>query len=206
MRFHLGNVIQDQSRSTDKTGWQRIHSPALWRGYVLALAAGFFSFTILCGALSVLSWVAGPGFGRSAPATSSPWEGAVWALLLYIPAHELLHAIWHPRAGLSPQTVMVMWPAKLQFGVYYDGCMTRRRWLLMRLAPLFFLSVVPALILAIVQTEPSSPALQAFLEVLLLVNCVGGGGDIVAAIWVMRQVPASTQICFDGGKAYWRHM
>jgi hypothetical protein len=126
------------------------------------------------------------------------------ALLLYIPLHELLHAIWHPQLGLSPQTVMVIWPRKLRFGVYYEGCMTRRRWLIMRLAPFIVLVVIPAGLLTLVQYVPVPFALETFLQIMMLVNGIGSGGDLVAVVWVLRQVPPKTQICFWGGKAYWR--
>jgi hypothetical protein len=126
------------------------------------------------------------------------------ALLLFIPLHELLHAIWHPQLGLSPRTVLVIWLKRLRFGVYYEGCMTRRRWLSMRLAPLLVLSVLPAGLLALFHLFPVSFALETFLQVLILVNGIGSGGDVVAVIWVLRQVPSGSQICFYGGKAYWR--
>jgi hypothetical protein len=74
----------------------------------------------------------------------------------------------------------------------------------MRLAPLLILSVLPAGVLTFVHHIPMSFALETFLEVLLLVNGIGSGGDIVAVVWVLRRVPSRTQICFFGGKAYWR--
>jgi hypothetical protein len=82
--------------------------------------------------------------------------------------------------------------------------MTRRRWLLMRLAPLACLSVVPILLLTLFRAILLPFPLEIFLQVLTLVNFVGSGGDLVAAIWVLFQVPAGAEICFRGGKAYWR--
>jgi len=85
---------------------------------------------------------------------ATPWGAVIVALLLFIPLHELLHAAWHPQWGLSPQTVLVAWPAKLCFGVYYEGCMAQRRWLLVRFAPLLFLSVLPAGLLGLFHWLP----------------------------------------------------
>ena len=64
--------------------------------------------------------------------------------------------------------------------------------------------MIPAALLTLFNVVPASFALEIFLQVLLLVNGVGSGGDVVAAIWVLFQVPSRSQICFVGGKAYWR--
>ena len=205
MRFRLGNVPQGTDVPAEAEGWHRIHSPASRPGYLLAVSTGFLSFVVLCGAASIVSALVGLASGQEAPASTSPLAGVIWALLLYIPVHELLHAVWHPRAGLSDRTVFVVWPARLNFGVYYDGCMSRGHWLRMRLAPFLFLSVAPALILAGLRTQPAPVAVTAFFEALILVNCIGSGGDIVAAVWVARQVPRNAHICFAGGRAYWRN-
>jgi hypothetical protein len=74
----------------------------------------------------------------------------------------------------------------------------------MRLAPLVCLSVVPLVSLTLFKVVPASFALEIFLQVLVLVNMVGSGGDVIAVIWVLRQVPAQGEICFRSGKAYWR--
>jgi len=164
-------------------------------GYLFAGLIGLAIPIVLC----VWSIIVG---GEAAD--TSTWGVVVMALLLFIPLHELLHAIWHPQLGLSPQTVMVIWPRKLRFGVYYEGCMTRRRWLLMRLAPLMFLSVMPIGLLTLFHYVPGAFGLEIFLQVLMLVNGIGSGGDVVAVIWVLFQVPPKSQICFCGGKAYWK--
>ena len=43
-----------------------------------------------------------------------PWGAAILALLLFIPLHELVHAVVHPSLELSPRTIVVLWPAKLR--------------------------------------------------------------------------------------------
>jgi hypothetical protein len=74
----------------------------------------------------------------------------------------------------------------------------------MRTAPLVCLSVVPAGLLTLFQYVPTSFALDVFLQVLMLVNGIGSGGDLLAVIWVLLQVPARARVCFHSGKAYWR--
>ena len=136
---------------------------------------------------------------------ASPWVVVVVVLAVFIPLHEFLHLLGQPEWGRSSRSVVVVWPTKLRFGVYYEGCMSRRRWLGMRLAPLIVLSVLPAGLLALLQVQPLSAELEIGLQVLMVVNTLGSGGDILAAVVVLRQVPAATaQMCFESGRAYWR--
>lgn len=201
----MGSLPENQDGPPEVEGWHRIHSPSSRLGYLLAGLIGLLFPFMVCGWLIIVSALAGQReTGETLVHTSTPWGVVLLALLLYIPLHELLHAIWHPQLGLSPQTVMVIWPRKLRFGVYYDGCMTRRRWLTMRLAPFIVLVGIPAALLTLFHFVPVPFALETFLQIMMLVNGIGSGGDLVAVIWVLRQVPSKAQICFCGGKAYWR--
>jgi len=184
--------------------WHRIRSPSSRLGYLLAALVGFLFPNVLCAWLIVVSVFAeGAEQAGAAANTTMPWGVVVLALLLYVPLHELLHAVWHPQLGLSPRTVMVIWLSKLRFGVYYEGCMTRKRWLAMRLAPLMVLSVLPVALMTLFHYLPAAFAWETFFSVMMLVNGIGSGGDVVAVLWVLFQVPTRAHICFCGGKAYW---
>lgn len=205
MRLHFGDLPQSRGDKPKIEGWHRIRSPSSRLGYLLAGLIGFVFPNLLCAWLIIVSVLADSGESVETPMVpATPWGAVLLALLLFIPLHELFHALWHPRWGCTPQTVLVIWPAKLRFGVYYEGCMTRRRWLMMRIAPLFVLSVIPAGLLAVFYWVPVAFALYVFLQVMMLVNGIGSGGDIVAVAWVLFQVPSGVQICFYQGKAYWR--
>ncbi|MFN2289674.1 MAG: DUF3267 domain-containing protein, partial [Anaerolineae bacterium] len=178
MRLHFGDVPAAARAMPAADGWHRIRSPGSRLGYLLAGLAGLAFPVILIVALSILSLLTTPAGYAAVPEDGlSRWGGVVLALILFIPLHELAHALWHPGRGASSQTVLVLWPAKLRFGVYYEGCMTRRRWLAMRPAPLLLLSVLPAGLLAFFHWQPVAYPLQVFFEVLLLVNGIGSGGD-----------------------------
>jgi hypothetical protein len=75
---------------------------------------------------------------------------------------------------------------------------------MMRLAPFLFLTVLPVALLTLFEVFPASFVLVVFLQVLFLVNGIGSGGDVVAVVWVLFQVPTKTQICFRSGKSYWQ--
>ena len=131
----------DQKEPSLKEGWHRIHSPNSNFGYLLAGLVGLVVPFVLFSWISVIAVIAERNKVRDANLdTSTPWVIVILALLLFIPMHELIHTILHPRFGFSSQTVMVIWPKKIRFGVYYEGSMTRLRWLMMRIAPLVCLS------------------------------------------------------------------
>jgi hypothetical protein len=205
VRIHFGTLPAGQNEPAAEDGLTRIHSPGSRLGYLLAGLVGLALPMVLIVWLIAVSLLSAPvGAGDVGAETPVPWGAVILALVLVIPLHELVHAVLHPGFGLSPQTVMVIWPTKLRFGVYYEGCMTRGRWLAMRLAPLVCLSVVPVMLLTLFEVVPASFALETFLQVLMLVSGIGSGGDVIAVIWVLFQVPARADICFCSGRAYWR--
>lgn len=133
------------------------------------------------------------------------WPAVMVILLLSVPLHELLHAVFLPDFGLSRSTTLVVWPRGLRFGVFFDGQLSRRRWLLMRTAPFLVLALVPSIWLASSSGAPDDFALEAFLSLMILLNSVGSGGDLVAVAWVARRIPPGSSLLFRGGRAFWRH-
>jgi len=59
------------------------------------------------------------------PAMSLPTFVLLFAGLVVV--HELIHALVHPMAGLSPHSTLGFWPS-LGFYADYDGEMSRNRW------------------------------------------------------------------------------
>jgi hypothetical protein len=206
MRIHFGNIPEIVDVKPEAEGLHNIRGPKASVGYLLAGLTGFLLLIMpIMGLCLLLSYFAIPSTETAPrPHPPAPWGAVLLALLLYIPLHELLHLVWQPRLGLSNQSILVIWPTKFRFGVYYEGCMTRTRWLLMRIAPFVVLSLIPAGVLAIFQKVPFNHTIMTFLEVLLVVNGVGSGGDVMAMMLVLFQVPPSALLCFRGGRAYWK--
>jgi hypothetical protein len=206
MKIHVGNIPEIPEFNHEAEGLHSFRSPKSSLGFPIAALTGFIllfcPILVLC---QIFSSFAIPHPEAIQVAHPPPPLGAVFlVLLLYIPLHELMHLIWHPRQGLSDKSILVLWPSKLRFGVYYEGCMSRTRWLIMRMSPLVVLSLIPAILLAFFQNVPYNNFLQTSLEVLMVVNGVGSGGDVIAVILVLFQVPLSGVMCFRGGRAYWR--
>ena len=82
--------------------------------------------------------------------------------------------------------------------------MSRTRWLLMRIAPFVFLSILPAVLIALLQYVAFSHMTKTFIEVVMVLNAVGSGADVAAIVVVASQVPRGASLCFRGGHAYWQ--
>ena len=71
----------------------------------------------------------------------------------------------------------------------------------MRAAPFFLLSLAPGFLLL------GSPALsleaESALSLLMILNALGSGGDALAVLLVLRQVPASGRLRFRDGRGRW---
>ncbi|MGB7538483.1 MAG: DUF3267 domain-containing protein [Anaerolineales bacterium] len=179
-----------------------IRQPGRWVSAILAALAGLFLLAVpvsLSIAQSVLYRA-----GESNPPPDDhviPWAGMVVVFVLCILAHELVHTLLHPDGGRSDSSVLIINWKKLQFGVYYEGCIPRRRWIAMRLLPLT-LTALPLAGLLLFYSGMSF-AVETYLIILILTNSLGSGGDLVAALIVLRQVPPGGVLNFHRGRAYW---
>lgn len=203
MRILFGGTPAPAAPPNEAEGLHGIRSPKASLSPWLASLTGLLLLLASCVALYVVLTFIYPAADPQATTPPAPLGAVILALVCYIPLHELLHLLWHPDPWSFDQSVLVIWPAKLQFGVYFEGDMSRRRWLVMRAAPFVALSLLPVAILGVTQNGAFDLGVKTFLWVLFVVNTVGSGAD-VAAMWiVVRQVPRTAWICFRGGRAYW---
>ncbi len=202
MKILFGGVPALEEPDAEAEELHLVRGPGKTRSLWIATFTGFLLILPLAGICLLLSLVAIPG--TPIPPQPVDWPAAFTAIICYIPLHELLHLVWHPRFGASDQSFLVIWPTRLQFGVYYEGCMSRARWLVMRLAPLVLLSLIPVMYDAIFQYVAFTKPTKTFLDVVILLNCVGSGADVAACFVVLSQVPRSALLCFRRGRAYWK--
>ncbi len=183
-------------------GWSLIRQPKPRRALSVAIAAGLGLPVIPFLLMGLESWL------FPIPDTRPYVDIPVWivpaVVLVSVMLHALLHLLFHPGGGRSPGSQVLVWPGKLQIGVYYEGFMPRSRWLAMRLAPLFGLTVLPAVLLLAAYPFLFDFFWQQFLVMVILVNSLGAGADLVAARIVARQVPRGGEVGIWQGRACWR--
>jgi hypothetical protein len=205
MRIHIGSLPPIDNPQNPQPGWLPVHGPSSRLAYWGAAFTGFALFLLLFAGIITASSL-GPSNGPLPPEAdfTTNWAAILLTLLLSVLIHELLHLTFYPDHGLSDASLLVIWPRRLHIGAYYEGSMTRQRWLVMRLAPFVILSVLPALFLTATPSLVLSFTLETCLSILLLVNSLGSGGDVLAAAWVAIHLPRGAVLHFQGGRAYWQ--
>lgn len=195
---------RSEARSSDPlpAGWRFIQQPkaALGLGISVLTGVGLSFLPILL--LSLEAWLL-PRAETSQTETIPFWI-VFPVFLVSVLAHEALHLLWHPGWALSSQSLILIWPRKLLLGVHYKGFMPRNRWLAMRLSPLVGLTVLPTLVLLILSPHGIDFFWQQFTVLVVFVNSLGAGGDLVASVIVARQVPRGGEVGTWNGRACWK--
>ena len=119
-----------------------------------------------------------------------------YLILILIPIHEYAHAIIYPKFGLSDKTIIGFWPKKFVFYAYHDKPMKRNRILLAMLSPLFMLTIVPVLLISILNLN------SVYLAIITLLNPMAGAGDIFYTILVLKQVPKNSLVRTDTSRFF----
>lgn len=204
MRIHLGDLPPIFTDNLESDGWTRISGPRSRAVRFLPWLLGIFLLFALITPIILWSFSVGYISNPSAANQGPPWIAAILSALLSIPAHELVHAAFLPDFGLSRSTILAVWPRKFRFGVYFEGKMSRSRWLVMRSAPFVILALLPALWLLVTTGAPRNFTIETCMSLLILVNSLGAGADLLAAQWVLFHIPKGSTLMFMGGRAYWK--
>ncbi len=183
-------------------GWHFIRQPKPALGLVISILTGVALPLIPFLLLSLETWLLPQA--ETSQTETIPWWILFPVLLVSVVMHEFLHLLWHPGWGLSSQSLLLVWPRRFQLGVQYAGFMSRTRWLGMRLSPLVGLTVLPTLVLLVVYPYEMSFFWQQFTVLVILVNSLGAGGDLVASVIVAHQAPRCGQVGNWNGRACWR--
>ena len=194
MHFHYGAVPEDKDFiPTAEAGWHDIQHDL----GPLALQLIAFPVTLILIALWAVCVL--PRLqGTFSSMLVKIDLGALALLLLMIPVHELLHALVHPGWGLSSGTTLGVWLSRGLLYAYYEGELSRDRFLLCLAMPFLALGVLPTVLIMMF------PWLAPNLLGLSLFGCVLGCGDVVGVGLVLFQIPRAAIVRNKGWKTYWR--
>jgi len=190
MRLHFGAIPNSPDFLPDAP-WRSLRQPpSPWMENLLALPIG-----VVAAVTVAAFWFLVTPLRDITPAMSLPAFLLLFAGLVV--AHELIHALVHPMAGLSPRSILGFW-ASLGFYAHYDGEMSRNRLVACLLMPLLLLSIVPLLVSAVTQFASGWVAFVSTFNALLA--CV----DMLLAGSVLFQIPANAIVRFKSWRIFWR--
>ncbi|HTI98570.1 MAG TPA: DUF3267 domain-containing protein [Dongiaceae bacterium] len=190
MRFRIG-AIPESPDFTPDASWHPLREPSPRQVQLLALPIGLLA----AGGFILLWWALTPPPGIDLPRSVLKF-GLTFGGIIVV--HELIHALVHPRAGVSRHSILGVWPARLIFYAHYDGELTRNRFAAILLMPLLCLSAAPLVVGAVAHLSlPWLAFVSAF-------NAFLACGDILGASLVLYQIPAQAIVRNQGWKTYWR--
>lgn len=207
MRIHWGAIPAAADFQPEADGWSPIHEPSPVLMQFIAVPLG----VVIVGLLgSVLHFAAPRGICGHGSVSFRGSDvlivlgGMAAVLILFIAAHEMIHALVHPARGRTDKTIIGIWPSRLLFYAHYEGALSRARFLAVFAAPLVVLSFCSLPFIALMDAWGKWPAFEICLTVLSLVNGLASAGDALGMILIASQVPATAVVRNRGWRTYWK--
>jgi len=187
MQLVLGTVKEKRQRL--QAGWRVVREaePDLTQIFELQISLVLAALVLLCWLLAV------PGVGFALEPGTFVAVCAALALL-----HEAAHAAAFPRGPDGEATILSFRRSPPAFGAHWTGAWSRRRYVAMLAMPIVVLSLAPVAAFASLGDVPNAVAS------LSLLNALVSGGDALAIVLVLSQVPAGASIRADGERVRWR--
>jgi len=193
LRFKMGPIPALPDFPPADAGWLPLREPSLW---VAQLSAVPIAVAIVFGFAWAWTLVGGAAWAKATMPTVFAF--IVPVLIVAVPLHEVVHALVHPHLGLSDATTLGIWPRKVVLYAHYEGELSRRRFVLMLVAPFVLLSVAPYLLCAALSVAP--PPVVA----LTIANGAAACVDLLGAALVAFQLPRGSVVRNNGDRTWWR--
>jgi len=189
MRIHIG-AVPETADFLPENPWQPVREPTPWVMQLFALPIGIAACAAVGAAWIFLTPLREVQF--DSPAL------LLGAIFIMIPVHEVIHALVHPGAGRSADSILGFWPSRLLAYAHYSGELSRARFIAILLMPLLVLTFVPLVVCAL--TGWSSTLLASVSALNALCAC----GDIFGVGVLLFQIPRDAVVRNQGYRTYWR--
>lgn len=192
MKFRLGPMPKDPAFEPKREGWTPIPEPPLPRMLLILIPV-----MVALGLLShLMYWLAGANVGPLMDIKNTPLGLAI--MVAVTPLHELLHLLSLPGFGMNQKSIVGFWPKMVVPYVYYEGILSRNRYILICACPLVVLSILPLLIAFVRPDIPLIIVAVSYLNLLL------SGMDLASILLLLRHVPSRAIVRNNGTQGYWR--
>lgn len=202
MKLHYGAVPENPDFDPQADGWSSIREPGPFLLQILAIPVALVTLALL-GGLFALAFPPGSSVGSPPSISFSLWTLA-FILIFLIPVHEMIHAFCTPQMGFTDHTLIGIWPAKLLFYAYYDGPMSRSRFLITFLGPFVILSLLPIAGIALGRWYPLPNEVAFHLMLLSFLNGAAASGDLIGFVLVLFQIPSTATVRNFGWRTFWK--
>lgn len=185
-KFFIGNWPDDISFKPDET-WTPMKEPTnLWITQLLALPFLVVNLLVVYGVANLVN-------------IGINYKSGYFLLgfLLFIPIHEVIHALIFPEPLSSNNVKFGFFPKKLVFFAFYTKEMSRNRFIFVMLAP--FLIITLTSLLSIILLGGN-----ILIENILLGNAVASCVDIMNIFLLLTQVPAKATVRNKKIRTFWK--
>ena len=187
MRFAREPVVASVPYAYD-LAWNQVREPEQGAQRVLSLVAG----ATLCIA-TLVAWLVVAPFKPMRIGYSTLVSAAIIVAVL----HELVHAIAFMAKRGSDLRVSLLC-RKWRPSMRYEGALARDHYIVVLAAPLLVLSLLPIAVSYVAALHRGEIVLISML------NALSCGGDLVAALLVLAQVPPGTLVRRQGDLVLWK--
>lgn len=195
MRLQIGGKPQATPDFMPKEdGWTPLKEPSPWILTSIATPIGFLAAWLI-----VMGWGA-RNFELEVGSSFLVWiiSAVVIGLPALITIHELLHAFGYPKFGLTPATIIFIWPSKLLVIAVTLDALHRNRLLMVYMLPLLAISILPLILFR------SSGVHSVPLMFASTFNGLIAGGDIISFFLILSQVPHNAMVRNQGPATWWK--
>ncbi|MDF1615836.1 DUF3267 domain-containing protein [Petrocella sp. FN5] len=195
-------VDQELSETLVKQGWTRIKEPANLFAALLAsipfmVGCGLVSFLIITYFDSTVVNIFERVSTNNNITINFRWD-YILLMIIMIYIHEMLHAFWIPNFLSDDNTFFGI---KIWGGfVFTSQSLTKRRFIMICLAPYVTLSILLPLILGMLNV------LNGILISLIMINAMASSVDLLNACLILFQVPKDAMVINNSYETYYRQI
>lgn len=193
MKFKFNGIPENPLFEPEQQGWTAMKEPSPWVLQAFGLPVGI----IAAGCIGALWWAFVDIDFKAVQDLPLPLAFILICVLMIV-IHEIVHMLAHPGAGMSSDTIMGFWPAKMLFFAHWDAELTRKRFLTILVMPFVVLSVLPLLVgIALGSAHP-------YVAAFTLMNALAACCDLLGVALVLAGVPRNAKVRNKGWKTYYR--
>ena len=201
MRFHLGEIPEDDTFNPEKEGWIRLREPSAG---MLMFAAVPLGIAMAAAVVSIWYFImnASPlgeaGNGFSFTITLPILLVCIVILIGFGLLHELLHAVPILLTRSWDDLLIGFWPRHLSAYFATFAPVSRNLQLASGALPLFALTLLPMLLA--VGFSSNSP----WLVVLSSLNAAASGADLIILVLYAQRIPNNAVVRNQGYSTWWK--